>query len=497
MRKTASRKFMGILLTVLLCIGLVPTTVFADTSSSISTLKVAGVDILSAEDNTITYEDGGTVVFDKETGTLTLTDANIPTNGSNYGINCSGGNLTIVLVGDNTITCKMAGGIMVSAANLTVTGSGNLTMTCYGAGIYASGTGKTLTLQGTGDISITSSSNGLAASNVVIQDQNNLTISAARYGIYGQTGGNGITIDNSTVSVTATGNSDYYGMFSYTNIAISGDSDVTVTSKVGSIYAKGTLTVTPGASGLVEILAGSSADDAVLYGGTYYSEATTLDSADLNTNTYAHIYPHTHSCDSWTKNEEGHWQICSDCEALFNQAEHTFGEWVTTKEATTTETGLAERTCTVCGYAETQELDMLPIPEYTLSFETNGGSEVEALVAEEGTLVDLSQYQSTKDGYDFAGWYADSDLTQQVESLTLSEDQTVYAAWEEVVVSPEDPEDTQGTAVDEPTLDEDTTSVESDETPQTGDMMNLTLWGTLLLLAAGSLLGSRRALKRR
>lgn len=56
---------------------------------------------------------------------------------------------------------------------------------------------------------------------------------------------------------------------------------------------------------------------------------------------------------------------CSVCNAIIVEQEvipagHTFGEWVTVKEATTGEEGLQERTCTVCGAKETQKLDKLP-----------------------------------------------------------------------------------------------------------------------------------------
>lgn len=39
---------------------------------------------------------------------------------------------------------------------------------------------------------------------------------------------------------------------------------------------------------------------------------------------------------------------------------HTFGEWVTTEDATETKTGSKERTCSVCGYKETDTIPVLP-----------------------------------------------------------------------------------------------------------------------------------------
>ena len=42
------------------------------------------------------------------------------------------------------------------------------------------------------------------------------------------------------------------------------------------------------------------------------------------------------------------------------ELDHTYGSWTVTKEATTTEEGLKERTCTCCGHKETAKIDMLP-----------------------------------------------------------------------------------------------------------------------------------------
>lgn len=44
-------------------------------------------------------------------------------------------------------------------------------------------------------------------------------------------------------------------------------------------------------------------------------------------------------------------------------AEHTFGDWHVTKDATATEKGVKERICSVCGYKETAEVPAIGIPE--------------------------------------------------------------------------------------------------------------------------------------
>jgi len=67
--------------------------------------------------------------------------------------------------------------------------------------------------------------------------------------------------------------------------------------------------------------------------------------------------------------------------------------------------------------------------EYTLSFEPNGGSAVEAVTAAKNTAIDLTAYKSRKSGYAFAGWCSDSALTVPVTSVTLTANVTVYAKW--------------------------------------------------------------------
>lgn len=66
---------------------------------------------------------------------------------------------------------------------------------------------------------------------------------------------------------------------------------------------------------------------------------------------------------------------------------------------------------------------------YTLTFETNGGSSMQAIRAARGKTLDLSAYTPMRDGYDFGGWYADKDLTQRITEIKLSGSKTVYADW--------------------------------------------------------------------
>ena len=62
------------------------------------------------------------------------------------------------------------------------------------------------------------------------------------------------------------------------------------------------------------------------------------------------------------------YDVCDSCGNTFNYtvlplAAHTFGDWVTTKEATVFESGERKRTCTVCGFEETEEIERLNVAE--------------------------------------------------------------------------------------------------------------------------------------
>lgn len=69
------------------------------------------------------------------------------------------------------------------------------------------------------------------------------------------------------------------------------------------------------------------------------------------------------------------------------------------------------------------------INEYTISFNSNGGSEVTAITQDYGTVV-VAPTDPTKTDYTFAGWYSDSELTSSYTFSTMpAENITLYAKW--------------------------------------------------------------------
>ena len=75
--------------------------------------------------------------------------------------------------------------------------------------------------------------------------------------------------------------------------------------------------------------------------------------------------------------------------------------------------------------------------EYTLLYDTTGGSYVPSVTAKYEAEITLANGNDVpkREGYTFDGWYLDADLKEKADStLHLTEDQTVYAKWKGTLV---------------------------------------------------------------
>ena len=61
--------------------------------------------------------------------------------------------------------------------------------------------------------------------------------------------------------------------------------------------------------------------------------------------------------ETYQSDADGHWKACSACGLKSALEAHAFGDWTVVTEATATENGVKERTCTVCGHKETAEME--------------------------------------------------------------------------------------------------------------------------------------------
>ena len=83
---------------------------------------------------------------------------------------------------------------------------------------------------------------------------------------------------------------------------------------------------------------------------------------------------------------------------------------------------------------------------WDLKFDTNGGSKIDTVTEWEYSTIDLDEYVPEKEGYKFVGWYADEDLTKEIDEVYLTQDTTVYAKWEKIEEEvPEEPEEVEET----------------------------------------------------
>ena len=70
---------------------------------------------------------------------------------------------------------------------------------------------------------------------------------------------------------------------------------------------------------------------------------------------------------------------------------------------------------------------------YTVSFETNGGTEITKISVVENNVIDFTSINPQKPGYEFVGWYIDSALKNKFDVDTkINSDLTLYAKWKEI-----------------------------------------------------------------
>ena len=103
--------------------------------------------------------------------------------------------------------------------------------------------------------------------------------------------------------------------------------------------------------------------------------------------------------ETWKYDETDHWQECS-CGEKLNVANHTYGDWKVTKEATETEAGSRERGCTVCKYVQTEAIPAAGTGEPTDSTDPTDSSDSQGQQDPSG---DTGSPQ-TGDGSDMALW---------------------------------------------------------------------------------------------
>ena len=89
---------------------------------------------------------------------------------------------------------------------------------------------------------------------------------------------------------------------------------------------------------------------------------------------YGEIADHRFA-EGWSMSETEHWHTCSDChEEKTAIGEHTFGEWTVKREPTEKRDGERIRSCTVCGYEQSEKIPK--VEKNTTPVEQNSGENV-------------------------------------------------------------------------------------------------------------------------
>ena len=552
------KRWIGVLLCMLLCVGMLPTMAFA---AEQMTVRLNGQELISGQK----VQCGeGTIELDSANNTLTLDNATISESSTEsvLRIQGQGGVLTIKLLGNNKIssTSENYFPIAVSDADVTIQGTNadTLTLESNSDSLSLNGSHSNLTIDGC-TVNVTSHNWGgiITGGMLSIKNKAAITINSYDPAIWS---GNGIQIADSSVFATANGdkvnavtsygdisinNSEveakgtsstaYPALFADGDISIDNQSKLTAESAgMRGIYTENSMTVTDStvtASGATDegiivvdtfsinnskvIASGSKLNDIIPAIVTYhlnitasdvtakggiqlwdfhsgdttgrsfsitpasgklaefkvdgtnwdgsgashfkegakspYDAAVTFNESEMNwldAYRYVHIGEHIHSGGTATCTEKA---VCADCGRTYGELDpntHT-NIHVEAKEPTYTEEGNVEYwKCSGCGKyfsdaAGTQEISYEDtiIPKlqgsttiyYALHFDTNGGENMNSVVKESGTVMDLSEYVPVREGYTFTGWYADEELTQPVTEVTLDNTKTIYAGWEEIV----------------------------------------------------------------
>ena len=269
MKAKIKSKVLAALICCMLIIGLLPTTVLA---ASLTVLNVNGTSILSATDNKITCGEG-TAEYDSDSNTLTLTNITIEGEFSGSAAIYAVGDLTIRLVGTNTITSGYYG-IYGNNGTITIGGEGKLiiqsdndcmrgdnisignvnetgapTIEAMGRGKQATGiyTTNVLTIQNGAKVTAKSDGDSYALcgeGGITIADSTvNTTSSGSEQNVICSV--SDFSIDNSTVTATGTSQDAFPAIFAAGNINITNKSNVEATSSgMRGIFTDSNMTVT-------------------------------------------------------------------------------------------------------------------------------------------------------------------------------------------------------------------------------------------------------------
>lgn len=123
---------------------------------------------------------------------------------------------------------------------------------------------------------------------------------------------------------------------------------------------------------------------------------------------------------------------------------HTWDAGTVITQATTSSEGLKRYECTICGETKDETIPKKTsygggggTASYTVKFDTNGAGTIKSQSISKNGIV-TEPTVPTKEGYTFAGWYTDKELTVAYDfSAKVTKSFTLYAKWAEIEKEPE------------------------------------------------------------
>ena len=193
---------------------------------------------------------------------------------------------------------------------------------------------------------------------------------------------------------------------------------------------------------------------------------------------------HTHDVhdEAWKYDKTQHWQECS-CGEKLNVANHIYGDWKVTKEATETEVGSRERGCTVCEYVQVEIIPEIGhehgIHDETWKYDkTQHWQECSC-----GEKLNLATHT-------YGDWKVTKEATETEEGSRERGCAVCEYVQTEAIPAAGTGEPTDST---DPTDSSDSQGQQDPSgdtgSPQTGDSSDMALWISLMLASCGGVLG--------
>ena len=186
----------------------------------------------------------------------------------------------------------------------------------------------------------------------------------------------GITVENATLTATATGWGEYPAIMTYGNVTVTNSvvnavnrasERATIEAKYKNLkylYVSGTSTITATNVSTSEDFTSKAITATIWNDNTNAKIEVNGIKVEAGKSCYCNSKkatiispaPHTHTFgDTWTSDATNHWHACtaSDCNGIKDKASHTYGDWIIDKEPNATEAGSRHKVCTICNYKET------------------------------------------------------------------------------------------------------------------------------------------------